>query len=171
MNLEELTNKLEQADDLRKLSNVFLQISNALNSSCNNLFQCLFDYKFSKYLYLHYILLNETKEEISKSLNIPSSTVYYYIRKYKLKKDNLSRQKRMLSSMQKTCQEKYGINHPGQLLKAHEKRIENIVIKSNGNYNKSFYPNLNKTPETIEKMKISQQYRRKCEKESEVLYE
>ena len=164
MNVENLYDNLEQANTLDKLSKSFDEITKALNKSCNNVFQCLFDYKFSTFLYYHYIILNKTKREIANEINLHPSTVYYYIRKYKIKKDNNARQKHMLETMKQTCNDIYGVDHPGELLEAHRKRIENILIKSNGNYSKSFYTDLNRSKETIEKMKIAQQCRRNREK-------
>lgn len=164
MDVENLYENLEQADTLDKLSNSFDEITKALNKSCNNVFQSLFDYKFSTFLYYNYIILNKTKREIADEINLHPSTVYYYIRKYKIKKDNKARQIHMLETMKHTCNELYGVDHPGELPEAHQKRIENILIKSNGDYSKSFYKGLNRSEETIEKMKIAQQYRRQCEK-------
>lgn len=164
MNVENLYEKLEQANTITKLCNSFDDITIALNKSCDGLFQILFDYKFSTFLYYEYIILNKTKREIAISLNISPSTVYYYIRKYKIKKDSQMRQKKMLQTMQQTCIEKYNVNHPGELPEAHQKRIDNILIKSNGNYSKTFFQGLNRSDETIQKMKIAQQYRRQCEK-------
>lgn len=164
MNVEDLYEKLEQADTLTKLSKSFDEITKALNKSCNNVFQLIFDYKFSTFLYYHYIILNKTKREIASEINLHPSTIYYYIRKYELKKDNKARQLHMLETMKHTCNELYGVNHPGELPEAHQKRIENILIKSNGNYSKSFYQSLNRSEDTIEKMKKAQQYRRQCEK-------
>ena len=156
MNVENLCDNLEQANTLEKLSDSFDEITKALNKSCNNVFQSLFDYKFSTFLYYHYIILNKTKREIAEEIKIHPSTIYYYIRK--------ARQIHMLETMKQTCNELYGVDHPGELLDAHRKRIENILIKSNGNYSKNFYEGLNRSEETIEKMKIAQQYRRQCEK-------
>ena len=164
MNVENLYENLEQADTLDKLSNSFNEITKALNKSCNNVFQSLFDYKFSTFLYYNYIILNKTKREIADEINLHPSTVYYYIRKYKIKKDNKARQIHMLETMKHTCNELYGVDHPGELSESHQKRIKNILIKSNGDYSKSFYKSLNRSEETIEKMKIAQQYRRQCEK-------
>ena len=164
MNVENLYNNLEQADTLEKLSNSFDEITKALNKSCNNVFKSLFDYKFSTFLYYNYIILNKTKRQIADEIKLHPSTIYYYIRKYKIKKDNKARQIRMLQTMKQTCNELYGVDHPGELSETHRKRIENILIKSNGNYSKSFYKGLNRSEETIEKMKIAQQYRRYCEK-------
>lgn len=164
MDVESLYDNLEQADTLEKLSNSFNEITKALNKTCNSVFQSLFDYKFSTFLYYHYIILNKTKREIANEMNLHPSTIYYYIRKYKIKKDNKARQLHMLSTMKQTCNELYGVDHPGELIDAHRKRIENILIKSNGNYSKEFYDGLNRSEETIKKMKIAQQYRRKCEK-------
>lgn len=164
MNVEDLYEELEQSNTLKKLSNSFDNITKALNKSCNSVFQSLFDYKFSTFLYYHYIILNKTKREIADEIRIHPSTVYYYIRKYKIKKDNKARQSHMLETMKQTCNEIYGVNHPGELPETHRKRIENILIKSNGNYSKDFYKGLNRSEETIEKMKIAQQHRRYCEK-------
>ena len=164
MDVENLYENLEQADTLEKLSNSFDNITKALNKSCNNVFQSLFDYKFSTFLYYNYIILNKTKREIADEINLHPSTVHYYIRKYKIKKDNKARQIHMLETMKHTCNELYGVDHPGELPEAHQKRIENILIKSNGDYSKSFYKGLNRSEETIEKMKIAQQHRRQCEK-------
>ena len=164
MNVENLYDDLEQANTLEKLSNSFDNITKALNKTCNNVFQSLFDYKFSTFLYYHYIILNKTKREIADEIKIHPSTIYYYIRKYKIKKDNKARQIHMLETMKQTCNELYGVDHPGELPEAHRKRIENILIKSNGNYSKEFYDGLNRSEETIEKMKIAQKYRRQCEK-------
>ena len=164
MNVENLYENLEQANTLEKLSNSFDEITKALNKSCNNVFQSLFDYKFSTFLFYNYIILNKTKREIANEIKLHPSTVYYYIRKYKIKKDIKARQIHMLETMKQTCNELYGVDHPGKLLDAHRKRIENILIKSNGNYSKEFYKGLNRSEETIEKMKIAQQYRRQCEK-------
>lgn len=164
MDVENLYENLEQADTLEKLSNSFDEITKALNKSCNNIFQSLFDYKFSTFLFYNYIILNKTKREIAEDINLHPSTVYYYIRKYKIKKDNKARQLHMLETMKHTCNKLYGVDHPGELPEAHQKRIENILIKSNGDYSKSFYKGLNRSEETIEKMKIAQQYRRQCEK-------
>ena len=164
MNVENLYDNLEQANTLESLSNCFDEITKALNKSCNNVFQSLFDYKFSTFLYYQYIILNKTKREIANEIQLHPSTIYYYIRKYKLKKDNKARQMHMLETMKQTCNNLYGVDHPGELQDAHRKRIENILIKSNGNYSKDFYQGLNRSNETIEKMKIAQQYRRICEK-------
>ena len=164
MNVENLYENLEQADTLEKLSRSFDEITKALNKTCNSVFQSLFDYKFSTFLFYHYIILNKTKREIAKEIQLHPSTVYYYIRKYKIKKDNNIRQKHMLETMKRTCNELYGVDHPGQLLESHQKRIKNILIKSNGDYSKTFYQGLNRSEETLEKMKIAQRYRRQCEK-------
>lgn len=164
MNVENLYDNLEKADTIEKLTKSFDEITKALNKSCNSMFQSLFDYKFSTFLFYNYIILNKTKREIAEEINLHPSTVYYYIRKYKIKKDNKARQLHMLQTMKQTCNELYGVDHPGEILEAHQKRIENILIKSNGDYSKSFFKGLNRSEETIEKMKIAQQYRRQCEK-------
>lgn len=164
MDVENLYEKLENTNNLEDLSNVVNEVSKALNKSCNAVFQSIFDYKFSTFLFYHYIILNKTKREIANEINMHPSTVYYYIRKYKIKKDNNARQKHMLETMKQTCNELYGVNHPGELPEAHQKRIENILIKSNGNYSKSFYKGLNRSDATIEKMKIAQKNRRYYEK-------
>lgn len=171
MNVEDLYENLEQANTLEKLSDSFDNITKALNKSCNNVFQSLFDYKFSTFLFYNYIILNKTKREIAEEMKMHPSTIYYYIRKYKIKKDNKARQIHMLKTMKQTCNELYGVDHPGELQDAHRKRIENILIKSNGNYSKEFYKGLNRSEETIEKMKIAQQYRRYCEKIEGDVYE
>ena len=89
MNVENLYKNLEQADTLEKLSDSFDNITKALNKSCNDVFQSLFDYKFSTFLYYHYIILNKTKREIAKEIKMHPSTIYYYIRKYKIKCDEV----------------------------------------------------------------------------------
>lgn len=167
MNVENLSDKLDKADNMIKLSNAFDDISKALDKTCNSVSQSIFDYRFSTFLYHQYIILNKTKREIATEMNIHESTIFYYIQKYKLKKDPKARQLKMLETMKRTCNEKYNVDHPGELIEAHEKRIENILNKTNGNYSKSFYQGLNRSEETIEKMKIAQQYRRQCEKEGE----
>ena len=164
MNVENLYDNLEKANTLEQLSNSFDEITKALNKVCNNVFQSVFDYKFSTFLYYQYIILDKTKREIANEMHIHPSTIYYYIRKYKIKKDNKARQLHMLKTMKVTCNERYGVDHPGELPDVHKKRIENILIKSKGNYSKDFYEGLNRSEETIEKMKIAQQYRRQCEK-------
>lgn len=163
MNVEDLYENLEQANTLEKLSDAFDNITKALNKSCNNVFQSLFDYKFSTFLYYQYIILDKTKREIANEMNIHPSTIYYYIRKYKIKKDNVARQKHMLKTMKFTCNQRYGVDHPGELLESHLRRVNNILIKSNGDYSKSFYKGLNRSKQTIEKMKIAQQHRRQRE--------
>ena len=164
MNVEDLYDNLEQANTLEKLSNSFDEITKALNKSCNNVFQSLFDYKFSTFLYYEYIVNNKTKLEIAKELKMPPSTLYYYIKKYKLKKNRNSINLKIVQTLKKTCNEKYNVDHPGELPEAHLKRINNILNKTNGNYSKTFYKGLNRSEETIEKMKISQKRRRKNEK-------
>lgn len=164
MNIENLEKELNQADNIKKLSASFDNITKAFNRSCDKLYQTLFDYKFSNYLYIEYIKKNKTKIEISKQLNIPPSTIYYYILKYKLKKDRKSINNKIVDSLEKTCYEKYGVNHPGRLPESHRKRINNILYKSKGDYSKHFYDKLNRSDETIEKMKISQKQRRMNEK-------
>ena len=165
MDINKLENELDNSKTVKGLSNSFNNISRALNKACDNLFKELFDYKFSKYLYREYILRNKTKAEISEDLQLPQSTVFYYIKKYKLKKDSKSITQRRLQSIQKTCQERYGVDHPGQLESAHAKRITNIVNKTQGYYNKDSYPKLNRSEDTILKMKECQQLRRLLEKE------
>lgn len=165
MNIDKLENELDNSNTISKLSNSFNNITRALNKACNGLYKDLFDYNFSKYLYCEYILKNRTKREIAKDLQISSSNVYYYIKKYNLKKDMKDINSKRLESIQKTCQDKYGVDHPGQLDSTHVKRITNIVIKTQGCYDKTNYPKLAKTPETISRMKEAQQLRRLLERE------
>lgn len=164
MNINNLDKKLENANTLSKLSTVFEEINKSLNSSCNNIYNLLFDYKFSNYLYTEYIIKNKTKVEIANKLGISPSSVFYYIQKYNLKKSNKKRQEKMLTTMQITCQKKYNVNHPGEIKSSHRKRINNILKKTKNNYSSECYPKLKKSITTKNKMSISQQYRRKNEK-------
>lgn len=164
INIEKLDRDLTECKNLKSLSNSFSNINNALNKACNNFYKTVFDYKFSTYLYREYILYNKTKYEIAKQLDIPSSTVYYYIKKYNLKKDRALITANLLESTKRTCNKKYNVDHPGELKSAHKKRINNILTKTNGNYNKQYYNKLNRSQQTLNRMKISQQNRRKHEK-------
>ena len=164
MNVENLYDNLEKADTIEKLTKSFDEITKALNKSCNSMFQSLFDYKFSTFLYKEYILLNKTKLEIADMLEMSPSTVYYYIKKYDIKKDRRLTNANIVESLKKTCNLKYNVDHPGELPEAHRKRINNILIKTNGDYSKHFYNKLNRSEDTINRMKISQQNRRKREK-------
>ena len=166
-NLNKLKEELDKSNTLISLSNSFNNINKAINTTCNNMYKLLFDYKFSKYLYKEYILLNKSRKEIAKNLNVSESSLYYYILKYNLKKDPKAKSERMLETLRQTCNNKYGVDHPGELLEGHEKRVYNIVNKSNGNWNKSYYKALNRSEKTRKKMSISQQYRRKLEKEGD----
>lgn len=156
--------RINNSKNIKQLTNVFVDINKALDNTCDSIFQNLFDYKFSNFLYYYYIKLNKTKSEIAGLLGISNSTIYYYIRKYNLKKSKVAKNKKIIESIKKTCQQKYGVNHPGKLKSAHKKRIRNILIKTNGDYSKNYYPKLNKTKETKYKMSVSQRYRRENEK-------
>lgn len=164
MNVENLEKEIDNANNITKLSKAFDDVTNALNKSCDNIYKSIIDYKFSTFLYKNYILLNKSKKEISNETGLAESTVYYYIKKYNIKKSKQSRYNKMMNSLTETFNEKYGVDFPGQLPQVHKKRIENILNKTNGNYSKNYYKKLNKSDETKEKMKISQQYRRKLEK-------
>lgn len=166
-NLDKLKKELDKSNNLVSLSNSFDNINKAMNKACNNVYKILFDYKFSKYLYQEYILLNKSRKEIASNLNISESSLYYYILKYNLKKDPKAKTQLMLLTLKQTCNKKYGINHPGELLEGHRKRIYNIVNKSNGNWNKSYYKSLKRSEATKQKMSRSQQLRRKMEKEGD----
>lgn len=144
LNINKIEESVNNSKSIRTTSKALVETTSALDKLCNNVSKILFDYKFSKYLYYHYIILNETKYEISEQLNIHPSTIYYYIRKYNIKKDIKLKNEKMLNSIQKTCMIKYNVNHPGKLKESHKKRVENIIRKSNDNYNKYFYPKLNK---------------------------
>lgn len=165
--LNKLKKELDNSNDLISLSNSFDNINKAMNKVCNNIYKLLFDYKFSKYLYQEYILLNKSRKEIANKLKMSESSLYYYILKYKLKKDPKARIERMLKTLQQTCNNKYNVNHPGELLDSHKKRVYNIVNKSNGNWNKTYYKALNRSEETRKKMSLAQQNRRILEKEGE----
>lgn len=167
--VDSLDNNLKNADNLSKLSASFDDINKAFNKACINIFNSLFDYEFSTYLYYHFILKNESKSEIAKNLNLAPSTVYYYIRKYKLKKDKKSQKLKMLETMKKTCNERYDVDHPGELPETHSKRIENILNKTNGHYDKEHYKALNKSKETKKRMSIAQKYRRQLENEGDYI--
>lgn len=164
MDIKQLTKELDQADNIKKLSASFDKITKAFNKSCDKFYKTLLDYKLSNYLYIEYVKKNKTKVEISQQLGIPPSSIYYYILKYNLKKDADAINKKRLESLEKVCYEKYGVNHPGRLPEAHRKRINNILYKSKGDYSKQFYDKLNRSEETIKKMKKSQQQRRLNEK-------
>ena len=166
-NLDKLKKELDKSNNLVSLSNSFDNINKAMNKACNNVYKILFDYKFSKYLYQEYILLNKSRKEIASNLNISESSLYYYILKYNLKKDQQAKTKLMLSTLKKTCNQKYGINHPGELSEGHQKRIYNIVNKSNGHWDKTYYKSLKRSDATKQKMSKAQQLRRKMEKEGD----
>lgn len=165
--IEKLDKELDNASSLIKLSNSFDNINKAMNIACNNIYKILFDYKFSKYLYQEYILLNKSRKEIAINLNTSESSLYYYILKYNLKKDQQAKTKLMLSTLKQTCNQKYGINHPGELPEGHQKRIYNIVNKSNGHWDKTYYKSLKRSDTTKQKMSKAQQLRRKMEKEGD----
>lgn len=165
--IEKLDKELDNASSLIKLSNSFDNINKAINIACNNIYKILFDYKFSKYLYQEYILLNKSRKEIALNLNMSESSLYYYILKYNLKKDQRAKTKLMLSTLKQTCNKKYGLDHPGQLLEGHQKRIYNIVSKSNGHWDKTYYTLLKRSDATKQKMSKAQQLRRKLEKEGD----
>lgn len=165
--VDNLDKNLKNADNLSKLSASFDDINKAFNNACVEIFKSLFDYEFSTYLYYHFILKNESKSEIAKNLNLAPSTIYYYIKKYKLKKDKKSQCLKMLETMKVTCNERYGVDHPGELPETHSKRIENILNKTNGHYDKEHYKALNKSEETKKRMSIAQQYRRQLENEGD----
>ena len=80
--IEKLDKELDNASSLIKLSNSFDNINKAINIACDNIYKILFDYKFSKYLYQEYILLNKSRKEIAINLNMSESSLYYYILKY-----------------------------------------------------------------------------------------
>lgn len=120
-----LNAELENATDLQSLNSAFEKITKSLNSSCDKLAQSYFDYVFSQYLKKNYIEENKTKVEISREINMPPSTVYNYIRKYKLKKSRKQITEKSLQTMRATCQERYGVNHTGELREAHIKQREN----------------------------------------------
>lgn len=164
MNIDELTKELDNVKNLTQLSNSFDKITKSFDKTCEGIYNLLFDYQFSNFLFYEYIILNKTKVEIGEELNLSPSTVYYYIRKYKIKKDKKLVVEKILESTKKTCNYKYNVNHPGELPEAHRKRIENILYKSNNNYTKAFYDKLGKSDETVEKMKIAQQLRRQRER-------
>ena len=145
MDIEKINDKINNSKNIRQLTNAFNDVNNALNKTCESIFKKIFDYKFSNFLYFQYIQLNKTKSEIADLLGISESTVYYYIKKYSLKKSKENVKKKIAESTKQTCQEKYGVNHPGELLEAHQKRIENILNKTNGNYSKLYYPKLKKS--------------------------
>ena len=156
--------RIKNSKNIRQLTNVFNDVNKALDKTCDHMFKKIFDYKFSNFLNYQYIQLNKTKSEIADLLGISESTVYYYIKKYSLQKSKENIKRKIIESTKITCQEKYGVNHPGELSEAHQKRIENILNKTNGNYSKLYYPKLKKSDETKYKMSISQQYRREMEK-------
>lgn len=162
--INNLSNELDNAKTIKSLSNSLDKINNAFNKSCNTLFRDIFNYQLSIYLYKEYILLNKTKTEIAKDLNLSPSTVYYYINKFKLKKSKEMINKKIVESLKKTCNEKYNVDHPGELSDAHVKRLQTILNKSNGDYSKNFYEKLNRSEETKNKMKLAQQKRRQREK-------
>ena len=86
MNVENLEKEIDSANNITKLSKAFDDVTNALNKSCDNMYKSIIDYKFSTFLYKNYILLNKTKKEISNETGLTESTVYYYIKKYNIKK-------------------------------------------------------------------------------------
>ena len=153
--IEQLSQSIDNAHNLNQLSNALDKVSKALDVSCKQLYKAIFDYKFSRYLYYHYIVLNKSYKQISEEIGIPPSTVYLHIVRYNLKKDPIERYKRTKQTMQQTCQQKYGVDCVGMLPSVHQKRIENILEKTNGQYNKQTYPKLKKSKQT--RRKISQQ--------------
>jgi len=161
--LENLNQRIEKDNSIMSLSTSFEQINNAFEKSCKSIAKSIFDFNFSRYLFYHYIILNKTKTEIGFELGISSSTIYYYIKKYHIIKDAELKKQKILQTTYETCQEKYGLSHPGELLDAHQKRISNIVNKSNGQYNKTYYKHLKRSRSTRNKMKEAQQNRRKRE--------
>lgn len=151
--IENLAQMLKESKSIEDLNKSFDNITKALNKTCNIAFKNWFDYNFSRYLYYHYIILNENKQDIANKLGIPNGTLRNYIAKYNIKKDvNLVNINRM-NNLAKTCQEKYGVDHPGQLPSTHQKRIENIIAKTNGNYTKQYYKKLKKPKKLINKAK------------------
>lgn len=153
--IEDLTKDLDDCTSITQLSKSFDEINKALDKSCDNLFNQLFHYKFSRYLYYKYIILNRTKKEIGDELNMSPSNVYYYIRKYNIKKSKEMHFQRVQETLRNTMQEQYGVNHPGELPEVHIKRINNIIEKSNGQYNKTFYKKLKKSKKVRNKISKS----------------
>lgn len=165
--LDKLSDQLDNADSLKKLSDSFNNINKAMFSACNDVYKRLYEYQLSRYLYYEYIILNKTYGQIAKQLGICSGTVTNYIRKYNIKKDEKAIRQTIKESVKKTCQERYGVDHPGSILEAHQKTVATILNKSNGHWDGSFYKALNKSEETRKKMSESQQIRRMMEKEGE----
>lgn len=153
--IEDLTKDLDNCTNMTQLSKSFDEINKALDKSCNNLFNQIFHYKFSRYLYYKYIILNRTKKEIGEELGLSPSTIYYYINKYKISKSKEMHFQRVQETLKLTMQEKYGVNHPGELPEVHMKRINNILEKSNGQYNKTFYKKLKKPKKVRNKISKS----------------
>ena len=165
MDFEKFENILKEKDlTFNKLNKCFDDINKTLKSKCNKLSKLIFDYYFSNYLYYNYIKLNKTKVEIGEELNIPPSTIYNYIKKYNIKKDEKLINRRIVETMKKTCLEKYGVEHTGSLKSAHVKQQETLLKNCNGQYDSNSYPKLKKSDETKLKMKISQQNRRHYER-------
>lgn len=123
--IDKLNKQLEESNnDLIKLSDAFNNISKVLNISIMKASNLLFHYYFSQYLYREYILLNKTKREIANNLNISSDTLYHYIKKYNLQKSKEARSNSWRNHIQETCQQKYGVNYPGEIMESHKKRIK-----------------------------------------------
>lgn len=124
MDAEQLNEKINNSNTISSLNTTFEQVTAALDKQCAAISNIMFHYKFSRYLYLHYIILNKTKKDIGNDLKMSPSTIYYYIKKYNLHKDKKVAYAQRMISTQKTCQERYGYNHPGEDPIAHKKRIE-----------------------------------------------
>ena len=149
--IEKLAQMLKDSKSITDINKAFDNITKALNNSCNLAFKNWFDYQFSRYLYYHYIILNERIEDISEVIKIPTRTIKYYCYKYDIRKSKELLKISRMNTLAKTCQEKYGVNHPGQLPSTHQKRIENIIAKTNGNYTKEYYKKLKKPRSVINK--------------------
>ena len=120
--IEQLSKQLNNSKDINTLSTITNKINLALDKSINIAYKAIFDYYFSNYLYQNYIVDNKTKGMIAEELGISQSSVYYYIHKYNLKKDPAMKKIRVVESMKKTCQEKYGVNFITELPHVHRKK-------------------------------------------------
>lgn len=107
-------------------------ICNAMNKACINLANTIFDSYFYKFIYYQYIELNKSGESIGKEFDIPKAVVFKYIKKYKIVKTQEQINASMMKTYSKVILEKYGVDHIGKYMPAHEKSAPKISAKRTG---------------------------------------
>jgi len=145
IDFDKLSKQIDDSKSIRELSSAVNSISNALDKTCKNIHDIMFEYYLRNYLTYHYLQLNKTRYEIAQELDIPRGSLSNYLRKYKLIKTHEQKfPKERAQKIKESNLERYGVEHTSQHPLVKEKWKNSMDSRPSRRYKLTYKPRKSK---------------------------